>query len=158
MMRKGTLVMAALLLFDKVCSYARSAPEKQFWSLITLAPYILLGNKWLLWFACANEHTNAFAIRICRYGFSNADSIIQEYHNNMIECYCLFCTYSQSYLSRDMRFPTMWYVRLAKPQISLTPFGVSKLKRGLHRLVWIYTCQYATLLEITLSRFICLCT
>ena len=64
--------------------------------------------------------------------------------------------------------PTMWYVRPAKAQISLriqpllvawifcdclaidwTPFGVSKLKKGLHRLVWIYTCQNATLLEIT---------
>ena len=72
-----------------------------------------------------------------------------------------------------MRFPTMWYVWPAKPQISLriravwsepllvtciycecqatdwTSFGVSKLKRSLHRLVWIYTCQNATLLEIT---------
>ena len=74
-------------------------------------------------------------------------------------------------LSRDMRFPTMWYVRPAKAQTSLriravwsepllvacifyeckstdwTSFGVSKLKRRLHRLV--YTCQNATLLEIT---------
>ena len=31
----------------------------------------------------------------------------------------------------------------------LRPFGVSKLKRGLHRLVWVYTCQNATLLETT---------
>ena len=30
-----------------------------------------------------------------------------------------------------------------------TSFGVSKLKRSLHRLVWVYTCQNATLLEIT---------
>ena len=30
-----------------------------------------------------------------------------------------------------------------------TSFGVSKLTRKLHRLVWIYTCQNATLLEIT---------
>ena len=29
------------------------------------------------------------------------------------------------------------------------PFGVSKLKRRLHRLVWVYKCQHATLLEIT---------
>ena len=60
-------------------------------------------------------------------------------------------------MSRDMRFPTMWYVRPAKAQISLriravwseplliawifyeclatdrTAFGVSKLKRRLHR-------------------------
>ena len=77
------------------------------------------------------------------------------------------------YLSRGMGFPTMWYVRPAKPQISLRiravwsepllvawifyeckatdrkPFGVSKLKRRLHRLVWVYNCQNATLLEIT---------
>ena len=77
------------------------------------------------------------------------------------------------HLSLDMRFPTMWYVRPAKPQISLrilavwsepllvawilvdflatdqTSFGVSKLKRTLHRLVWVYTCQIVTLLEIT---------
>ena len=30
-----------------------------------------------------------------------------------------------------------------------TSFGVSKLKRRLHRLTWIYTCQNTTLLEIT---------
>ena len=72
-----------------------------------------------------------------------------------------------------MRFSTMWYVRPAKPQISLriravwsepllvtwifyeckatdwTSFGVSKLKRRLQRLVWVYTCQNATKLEIT---------
>ena len=30
-----------------------------------------------------------------------------------------------------------------------TPFGFSKLKRRLYRLVWIYTCQNTTLLEIT---------
>ena len=75
-------------------------------------------------------------------------------------------------MSRDMRFPTMWYVRPAKPQISLrtrsvwsepwlvawifydcqatdwTPFGISKPKRRLYRLIWVYTCQNATLLEI----------
>ena len=67
----------------------------------------------------------------------------------------------------------MWYVRPAKPQISLcigavwsepllfawvfyeclatdwTPFGVSNLKRRLHRLVWVYTCQNVKLLEIS---------
>ena len=30
-----------------------------------------------------------------------------------------------------------------------TSFGVSKLKRRLHRLVWVYTCKNTTLLEIT---------
>ena len=30
-----------------------------------------------------------------------------------------------------------------------TSFRVSKLKKRLHRLVWVYTCQNATLLEIT---------
>ena len=72
-----------------------------------------------------------------------------------------------------MGFPTMWYVRPAKPQISLriravwsepllvawifyecqatdwTSFVVSQLKMRLHRPVWDYTCQNATLLEIT---------
>ena len=66
----------------------------------------------------------------------------------------------------------MCYVRPAKPQISLricavwsepllvallfydsladrTSFGVYKLKRRLHMLVWLYTCQNATLYEIT---------
>ena len=78
-----------------------------------------------------------------------------------------------TYLSQCMRFPTMWYVRLAKPQISLriraawseplliawafydykatnwTPFGVLKLNRRLQRLFWVYTCQNVTLLEIS---------
>ena len=67
-------------------------------------------------------------------------------------------------MSRDIRFPTMWYVRPAKTQISLrihtvwsepllvawifyacyatdwTSFGVSKLKRRLHRLVKMTHC------------------
>ena len=79
----------------------------------------------------------------------------------------------QHKLSRGMRFPTMWYVQPAKPQTSLcicavwsepllvawifydclaslwTPFGVSKLNGKLHRLIWVCTCQNATLLEIT---------
>ena len=78
-----------------------------------------------------------------------------------------------SYLSRHMIFPTMWYVGPAKPQISLcicaawseplhvawafydcwatyrTTSGISKLKMRLHRLVWVYICHNATLLEIT---------
>ena len=74
-------------------------------------------------------------------------------------------------MSRSMRFPTMWYVRQAKPQISLqviwifydcwatdwTPSGVSKLKRRHNRLVWVYTRQNATLLEITCrgSNYVC---
>ena len=76
-------------------------------------------------------------------------------------------------MSQSMRFPTIWYMRPAKPQISLriravwsepllvawifydyqatgrTLFGVSKLERRLHRLVLVYTCQNATLLDIT---------
>ena len=74
-------------------------------------------------------------------------------------------------MSHHMRFPTMWYERPAKAQTSLriwavwsepllvtrilydytdwTSFGVSKLKRRLHRLIWVYTCQNATVLEIT---------
>ena len=72
-----------------------------------------------------------------------------------------------------MRFPTTWCMRPAKAQTSLriravwsepllvawlcyaskatdrTSFGVSKLKRRLHMLVWVYICQNATLLEIT---------
>ena len=70
-------------------------------------------------------------------------------------------------------FPKMWYVRPVKPQFSLcicavwseplqvawifyeckvsdwTTFGVSELKRRLHRLVWVYTCQNGAVLEIT---------
>ena len=78
--------------------------------------------------------------------------------------------FSHKGLSPYMRFPTMWYVQLAKPQFQpahtqslirafashlniettdSTPFGVSKLKKRLHRLVLVYTCQIATLLEIT---------
>ena len=72
-----------------------------------------------------------------------------------------------------MRFPTMWYVRTAKPQISLciravwsepllvdwichdwTSFGVSKLKKRLHRLIWVYTCQNVIMLEVTCHIYI----
>ena len=65
--------------------------------------------------------------------------------------------HKQVNMSRDMRFPTMWYVRPAKAPTSLRmravwsepllvawifySFGVSKLKRRLHRLVSVYSCQ-----------------
>ena len=76
-------------------------------------------------------------------------------------------------MSRNMRFHSIWYVWPAKAQTSLyicavwsepllvawifndikatdrTSFRVSKLERGLLSLVWVYTCQNATLLEIT---------
>ena len=66
-------------------------------------------------------------------------------------------------MSHDMIFPTMWYVLSAKAQtafarrlnilwlISHWPNIIwsSKLKMGMHRLVWVYTCQNATLLKIT---------
>ena len=76
-------------------------------------------------------------------------------------------------LSQCMRFPTMWYVRPAKPQTSLriravwsepllvawifydclaagwTPVEISKLWRRLQRLVRVYTCQNVKLLEIS---------
>ena len=37
--------------------------------------------------------------------------------------------------------------------LNIWSFGNSKLKRRLHRLVWIYTCQNTTLLEITRHCF-----
>ena len=75
-----------------------------------------------------------------------------------------------------MRFPTMWYVRPAKPQISLriravwsepllvawvfydclatdwTSFGVSWLKRRLQRLVRVYACQNVNFFGSHMSR------
>ena len=60
------------------------------------------------------------------------------------------------HMSRNMRFPTMWYMRPAKAQTSLCIYvdpiralysmtvkllTDSKLKRRLHRLVWVYTCK-----------------
>ena len=76
-------------------------------------------------------------------------------------------------LSQCIRFPTMWYMWPAKAQTSLriravwsepllvtrifyecwatdqTYFGVTRLKKRLPRLVWVNTCQNATLLEIS---------
>ena len=76
------------------------------------------------------------------------------------------------FMSHGMRFPALWHARPAKAQTSLRirafwsehllvawifhdcwttgriSFGVSKLNMGLHRLVWVYTCQNVTLLEI----------
>ena len=85
-------------------------------------------------------------------------------------------------MSQCMRFPTMWYVWPAKPQISLriravwserllvawvfydckatvwTSFGVSKLNRRLRRLVWACTCQNVKLLEISCCSSFNTCT
>ena len=78
-----------------------------------------------------------------------------------------------------MRLQTMWYVRPAKVQTSLpicavlsepllvawifyecsatdrTSFGVSMPKRWLQRIVWVYTCENVTLLEITCCGSFC---
>ena len=86
---------------------------------------------------------------------------------------CIQWSMILAYMSRDMRFPTMWYVRPVKPQISLriravwsesllvawifyecratdwASFGDSKLQIRLHRFVCVYTCQNTTLLEIS---------
>ena len=94
------------------------------------------------------------------------------YPNNQVY-FSLISKDQKNEMSRDIWFPTMWYVRPAKPQISLricavwpgpllvawlfyecyatdwTSFGVSKLERRLHMLIWVYTCQNATLLKIT---------
>ena len=78
------------------------------------------------------------------------------------------------HLSRNMRFLTLWYVGPRTAQTSLRIPAVwsepllvawvfydcdywvltehnlvSALKRRLHRLIWVYTCQNATSLEIT---------
>ena len=73
------------------------------------------------------------------------------------------------HMSWDIRFPTMWYVRPAKAQTSTVwsepllvtwifyeywatdrrSFGVSKLKKGCTCSSRVYSCQNATLLEIT---------
>ena len=44
--------------------------------------------------------------------FGSESVILNEILNPIATCICV-------YMSRDMSFPTMWYVRLAKPQISL---------------------------------------
>ena len=97
-------------------------------------------------------------------------------HLHMNPTDCSMTDFKEKYLTifeQRMRFPTIWYVQPAKPQISLricavwsepllvarifyeykatdwTSFKVSTLKKKLHRLIWVYTCHNATLLEIT---------
>ena len=84
-------------------------------------------------------------------------------------------------MSRNMICPTMWYVWRAMAQTSLgirtvwsepllvtwifykclannrTSLVVSKLRRNLHRLVWVYTCQNTTLLGITFRGSFVIC-
>ena len=83
--------------------------------------------------------------------------------NVTFRCILSGSLHNENKMSQCMRFPTMLYVRPATPQISAsicavwlepllvvwvfydckatdwTPFGVSKLKRRLQRLVWVYT-------------------
>ena len=81
-----------------------------------------------------------------------------------ITAYNRFSTkrYNKKYnISCDIRIPTIWYVRPAKALIrdfarawlfydckatDQTPFGVSKPKRRLHRLLWVYTYQVSRLI------------
>ena len=123
--------------------------------------------------------TSLMILVLIAQGFGNT-KYVRVYRS----CLSIFAfPFFQSYdMSCDMRFPTMWYVQPAKAQTSLcirtvwsepllvarifyecsatdrTSFGVSKLKRRLDRIVWVYTCQNTTLLEITCrgSSFICL--
>ena len=90
---------------------------------------------------------------------------------------CKIHVMPHSYMS-NIRFPTLWYVRPKKAQTSLcvhtvwsepllvawifydykttdrTSFGVSKLEMGLHRLIWVYTCQKCHVVELHMSRLI----
>ena len=43
----------------------------------------------------------------------------------------------------------LYILWLLSDWLNWTSFGVSKLKRRMHMLVWVYTCQNVTLLEIT---------
>ena len=96
----------------------------------------------------------------------------QKYKNEKMTSF-----FTNNNMSQCMRLPTMWYVQPANSQISLrihavwsepllvawvyydckatdwTPFGVSKLKRRLQSLVRVYTCQNATLLEISFTGY-----
>ena len=60
------------------------------------------------------------------------------------------CPYADSYIcavwSEPLLVTWIFYEYLATDR---TSFGVSKLKRRLHMLIWVNTCQNATLLEIT---------
>ena len=114
---------------------------------------------------------------ICCHGNQFLSNLFQNlmqsipYPNYATHTSRLACRFNR-YLSLDMRFPTMWYVRPAKAQTSLrvradwsepllvawifyeywttdrTSFGVSKLKRMLHRLVWVIVGNH-------MSRLIC---
>ena len=144
----------------------------QRWNVTSLNElWIILTDRWYSkhWYL----HENA-TLRFCHLCFCHFPMWCPEF------CVVLDCIGFWSLpsfllwhdLSRDMRFPKMWYVRPAKAQTSLrirpvwseplqvgwiinecsatgwTAFGVSKLKRRLHILVWVYTCQNVTLLEI----------
>ena len=56
------------------------------------------------------------------------------------------CAYAQSDQSLCL---SLEYPMTVKLLHYWTSFGVSKLKKRLHRLIWVYTCQNATLLEIS---------
>ena len=58
---------------------------------------------------------NIGADALSRYPGDSTDSILISQ-----SCMCKYCiTTFRNYMSCDMRFPTMWYVRPAKPHISL---------------------------------------
>ena len=106
----------------------------------------------------------------------NTSQLARKWHWN---CWSIIYYQNEFYqnqhqhLSCNMRFSILSYVRPAKAQTSLrihavwsepllyawifyeyyatnwTSFGVSKLKRRLHRLVWAYSCQNGTLMEIS---------
>ena len=109
-----------------------------------------------------------------RWFYAGIASLINSGNNGIIhDSVCLKTFSCKVQMNRNMGFPTTWYVRPAKAQTSLriravlsepllvvwiffdtlatdrTSFGVSKLKRRLLMHVWVYTCQKATLLEIT---------
>ena len=125
-------------------------------NLMSRLIYGLIWWLWLVW--------SFFSLKMCIwYGYNTQDLNLPIFNLDM---------------SQDMRFPTMWYVPPAKAQISLrlcavwseyflvawiyygsqatdwTSFGVSKIKERLYRLVWVYTGQNDTLLEITCCGWI----
>ena len=130
----------------EVVSDLGSAWSKYFsskWLLVLMISFFLLSGTWVTFGAQVSDEVGLTLGPNKKYMSSTWD--FQQCGMCDQQSLRTACVYVQSDQSLNSCLNILWVLSYWLNE----KFGVSKLKRRLQRLVWVYTCQNTTLLEIT---------
>ena len=147
------------------CTYVQACLNLHCSNLVDLEMYVFV---WRCYFLCVSSEGIDETVHLCR-----SEPPLLDYHVIISQSFCscslLFVNWFEPWheisnnvvcatsKGSDQPAHTRRLIRAFTCRSNilwvlsywLTLFEVSKPKRGLHRLVWVYTCQNATLFEIT---------